>query len=1824
MASKRRIVKREPQGLVAEVPLHRKNASESLTCSEEPTAPDNQNVKVKIEDEDAEDSMSAAVETCGSIKEEEDEHDSQQDEQVSQDGDNSGSENGNDTGPEESGSEETASQEGGLDVRFIEPIVFDIPDSDSRCLPHQSFVEGGHEQFQQWMKHSLAALDTATQSDLAELLSTSAPIHVGTACSGSDAPVLVLKSFLAAVQQQYGVSVQLQHIFSCEHDDSKQAFLERMYTRTPDRVDMQHLFDSTQQLRRGPGKEALDVLTKQPETIPSCSDLYFGFPCQDISKLNNASRQASNRTAVKDGAHRTGSVFKDIMRYVEKLVVAAECEDTVPLQAMIMENVLGLLDRPRGVDVDTGLKYHNNMEYVDLAVRKVGFCMIPLQVDPRMFGMPVARPRLFLLCLPLQKLVDAGVSEDQLRAMATQHMQKLLVSQMRDLDDFLLNDADPLIQEDYAKAVDLAERRQQKLESDLGTAKRAPKRKAETEDAAVPKAKIAKCKWAETHTKAMELMGKDWWESYAPSPATLKKFPGLHALTDRQLDLCQVFGIGFPDSRKAIVDLSQGLRSASYVKRIMHNRCDVVTPHGQQLITHRARCVSGLEALHLQGLHWGVDHDRLSDIRSDLLRSLAGNAMNTYCFGACLIVQKALEANLHVMQLAKQKSQQKPIETSSHARPTRSSTLDDLFNFEAHVNLLCDAPVCCRHQLCLVCVGVFKKKDPELVINPDKRSKYLKELQDNDEVYESHKRDLDTYEASRIDSYAKRRKTGKPLPENPELEDEDLDTKVKTAQEQALEIRTCLGASADDSVAFTCVLWPVEMVEQVQGRKVKPSEITKIQQGGETLSGILMPKSKGVPDGATEVYDIKKSGACKVKTAASSESALFQNELSNSWAAAQAAHSFSASTHEVDGQPLVQLKGQKRAKADEFDDLMDFDVSVSGGPDPEPAPKGGNRGRRSNGKAKAQPKPPGPSNTNKLAKGDGKATKEIQTSERIVLEASQVLENLQTDDTLMTLKQKALGTLKDRVAARLTSALITLYSTGYDMTDSTCTTPGMQILEKLRECQQKLELLSPVVEKLHDDKCSGQELHKAVHDAQSQTACLAKPFSVCSRLQEICVQKEVDRCAKEGDFNTVITLLFSTKADGSEFGAHIIEDDNRRKLYCEREIMRLIAEMLRQEGRVQEVRSFVKAVIESKLLENTCPILAELMLLWPLLNPMDLSVREQDIQDSASKFRSEKTLKLSKMMCNFPSGMAILQEAATALEQRARDNQMGSQLRKAQVRSTGLSVPALDAPHDHFLQQLEGFKLLVEELSDVRANTSAQFLSLHNDHIQAISSQIKEFEAQAAAKARNMTVATATSCLQGVPGPEKAAKLSEKISEIVAKCESAAENIIETEITCLGEIRTDEATGAIRSEVEQLVNALNVLRTTLPLVAQESIPQFDISNDNIVALGDLLQNPPALLRKLEVFDSFQAAMKTTVWSMIERLLDVSFAPLLSSAVFRGMLCAATATLAGTSAQALDLSAEKLEIDAKSEELGQQMQKALQSVIMLGGDFAIALPESPEMQDEVATGDASDAVGPCRNVRAPLWLLCLFPSMCSLVARAKTLSSKADAAFQPGAELVPDNCAGVADNLLEVRSGVDQLRASIQSVEIPETAVSLGQRLHLTNFSCGAVQKHMEAVEIKAAKCMEKFIQTTEHHAGALLEQQNIASVTSILDKGCDQTSLNLLLPISQSDESKQLHKCVKSLDKTQELLQIVGRMKQPNDQIYVSLALNNDLRAKAKSMNATLACVQAMARPLKTGEERPALARRARLMIKAKQESEPDVKIAADLDLLLSKTAASA
>ena len=527
------------------------------------------------------------------------------------------------------------------------------------------FHQHGMRQLEEWTAKALQALDVSTRADMMEYLSLPAcsVMQIGTACSGSDAPVLVAKAFASSVKSIWGIEMQLQHSFSCECDQGKQLFLKHLFQNTHDGVQIEKLFTDTQQLRCGPLGEAHDVLSDAEKNVPPCSEMFMGFPCQDVSKLNIAA--GDNRFVVRDGQLRTGRVFQDVMRYIKKLQSFPEKESHDPpgpfFSGMILENVLGLLDRPKGADPSTGQPYHNNLEYVDQALRNVGLYMVPMILDPHLFGQPVSRKRVWMLCFQRSAMEAAGVSEADVQAMTINIMESMCCFPIRDIDDFLLPEDDEHVQEELRRAQDIDIKRMH--------------------DSARSKTRSGKRKWAETHVNALLKQGDaEWWQIRAPDEATLQRLPGLHALTDRQLDLCNLLRISFPDRRKSVVDLSQGFRTARTIKG---NHSDLITPQGQHFLTHRGRMLTGVEALCMQAIHFGADQHRVLDFTPQLLRSLAGNAFNVFCCSACLITKKAVEAKLHMKAVVRSKASAASASGAGFAAatPQRQNTLDDLCHF---------------------------------------------------------------------------------------------------------------------------------------------------------------------------------------------------------------------------------------------------------------------------------------------------------------------------------------------------------------------------------------------------------------------------------------------------------------------------------------------------------------------------------------------------------------------------------------------------------------------------------------------------------------------------------------------------------------------------------------------------------------------------------------------------------------------------------------------------------------------------------------------------------------------------------------------------------------------------------------------------------------------------------------------------------------------------------------------------------------------------------------------------------------------------------------
>ena len=224
-----------------------------------------------------------------------------------------------------------------------------------------------------------------------------------------------------------------------------------------------------------------------------------------------------------------------------------------------------------------------------------------------------------------------------------------------------------------------------------------------------------------------------------------------------------------------------------------------------------------------------------------------------------------------------------------------------------------------RHAECLPCGAKLRKKNAE-ISTAEQKATYARSLSQNEELYKEHMADLEIVQNAQFEVFQRRKDSGKALStsDTPEMESERI---ISLNAESGLEMRKLLG-----------VLWPAALYEKKTGKKLTAASLTKITQNGETLEGVLRPKSEGTPEGTTEIYDVKRSYAANVAKAASTEDALFQEEVSGAWNKVRKVTEVSAQ-EVVDeaGETLVQLSGGVKKARDDFDDLMDFAPSVSGG-----------------------------------------------------------------------------------------------------------------------------------------------------------------------------------------------------------------------------------------------------------------------------------------------------------------------------------------------------------------------------------------------------------------------------------------------------------------------------------------------------------------------------------------------------------------------------------------------------------------------------------------------------------------------------------------------------------------------------------------------------------------------------------------------------------------------------------------------------------------------------------------------------------------------------
>ena len=129
---------------------------------------------------------------------------------------------------------------------------------------------------------------------------------LGTFCSGTDSPILVMKAFKKFCSQRLGIDIDFIHAFSSENTDAKQKYLLDLFP------DMQALYPDVKTLGK---KMAKNLKTGLDEEIKSVTAAFGGFPCQDASGLNPNSSSEENRSCVSQDSWVLCSVIHSCITF---------------------------------------------------------------------------------------------------------------------------------------------------------------------------------------------------------------------------------------------------------------------------------------------------------------------------------------------------------------------------------------------------------------------------------------------------------------------------------------------------------------------------------------------------------------------------------------------------------------------------------------------------------------------------------------------------------------------------------------------------------------------------------------------------------------------------------------------------------------------------------------------------------------------------------------------------------------------------------------------------------------------------------------------------------------------------------------------------------------------------------------------------------------------------------------------------------------------------------------------------------------------------------------------------------------------------------------------------------------------------------------------------------------------------------------------------------------------------------------------------------------------------------------------------------------------
>ncbi|CAK5267738.1 unnamed protein product, partial [Mycena citricolor] len=436
-------------------------------------------------------------------------------------------------------------------------------------------------------------------------------LRVATMCSGTESPLLALELIGKAVLDQHQLGLDVEHVFSCEIEPFKQAYIERNFHPPL-------LFRDVCELGGDEAHTAYGALKPVPGNVDL---LVAGTSCVDYSNLNNEKQDI-------DAKGESGQTFRGMMSWVKR--------HRPPL--VILENVCSA-PWPR----------------VEEEFEKIGYAARFARFDTKQYYIAHTRTRVYLIAVDMRgksKDVtsskpgfkwkkkhtrdddsdaepDSGITDEWYR-LVTEDLKRPASSP---LDAFLLATDDPRIHEARQKLV---------------------KESYNAVDRKTGRTDWNRCERRHERARVEEMLGKkrpltNWEDGGSCRMPDYCWADWGVGQVERVWDLMDILflrsakkGID-PSYKTSVWNLSQNV-DRSLGARTGISPC--LTPSMIPYITNRGGPMVGLEALSMQGLP--VDKLLLTRETEDQLADLAGNAMSTTVVGACILA--ALVSGMHLLK----------------------------------------------------------------------------------------------------------------------------------------------------------------------------------------------------------------------------------------------------------------------------------------------------------------------------------------------------------------------------------------------------------------------------------------------------------------------------------------------------------------------------------------------------------------------------------------------------------------------------------------------------------------------------------------------------------------------------------------------------------------------------------------------------------------------------------------------------------------------------------------------------------------------------------------------------------------------------------------------------------------------------------------------------------------------------------------------------------------------------------------------------------------------------------------------------------------------